>query len=1263
METGFDLEQLSRRETEILTLIADGLSNREIAQKLSLSLETVKWYNKQIFAKLGAASRMQAVSIAKKNQQRKTTEVSTLAARSSIEIHQKRYKLERELGRGGMGIVYQAEDTLLNRVVAIKILSGETTEEGRRRLQREAQMVARLNHPNIVSIFDAGEINGQPYIVMELVSGDSLYAQKPASIHHVIEIALQICAALEHAHDKGIIHRDLKPENIVLTPEGRVKILDFGLAYSVSSRLSSQNTIAGSVFYLAPEQAMGIELDGRADLYSLGVILYELVTGQLPFSGDDPLGVISQHLYAPLVAPSTYRGEAASLEPIILKLLAKNRHERYESARQVTEALQSLTSTALDIRGAEPTDAVTLLNQLARGRMVGRKNEMQQLRELWMRAKQGYGHLALISGEPGIGKTRLVNELVVYAHLSGTVVLRGGCYEFEAATPYLPFIEAFREWVHVQPGDVLQRLMGDTASELVRLAPEIEIKLGPFPPSPVLLASEERLRLFDNVTRFLMNLARESGLLLFIDDLHWADQGTLSLLSYVLRNLRSERVLILAAYREMELDRKHPLAAALVEWNRERVATRLSLGRLTFDETASLLAILFGQENVSQELTRAMFEETEGNPFFIEEVVKALIEQGQIYRENNKWGRKEISELAIPQSVKEAIGRRLNRLSEPCLDVLHAAAALGKEFNFLELVAVHLMDEDQLLDVLDEATTAQLLRTKSSETFSFTHDKIREVLYEEISPIRRKRLHQRIGEALESQYQQGNQIYIQELAHHFTESGDLSRSLKYSILAAEAASRLFALDDALNYYQTAREAAESLQQEEQLAAIYNAIGEIHSQRGQVNLSIENFQRAIQLLTSPEERGAIKARMGSVYASAGDARGLSLIEEALREMNPDHQADGVALATAMIGRYYHYQCLHSKAIDYLERARLIAEPLDHADTLFQIYAFLSGAYQHLTRYQESMAWAWKTVELGQRQSHPICEAIGYEFLAEDSFAMGNWKQALQYAEKDREVGRNIGAPDRVAWAAYCQASANHGLGELAAAENDARTSRSLSENIGDIRLVIMAGGLLIQILSDLGKEEEADRLGKQVLQEADDLQHVYIQVLIRHSIAYSLYQKGQTGQALALYTQSEQLIRPTENLWMPLNYRPWLAQIYFDSGRIEEAASMMEHALQLACTASSRFNEALALRVRALLSANTRSWDTALASIHNSINILEETESKLELGRSISARGSIYQLQGDSQAALADWRQALDLFTSLGATGPAEKTRLYIQSTS
>ena len=255
---------------------------------------------------------------------------------------------------------------------------------------------------------------------------------------------------------------------------------------------------------------------------------------------------------------------------------------------------------------------------------------------------------------------------------------------------------------------------GTTAPEIAKFAPEIEAKLGALIANAPLSPAEERMRLFDNTARFLQSLAAERGLLVFIDDVHWVDQGTLSLLQYLLRHLRAHRVLVLAAYREIELDRAHPLASALVDWNRERLATRIALGRLSRADTGKLLATLFHQEMVSEEFTTALFRETEGNPFFIEEVVKSLIEQGEIYREEGRWERKETHELAIPQSVKEAIGRRLDRMSEGAVDTLRTAAALGKIFLFRELAAVSATGEDALLDALDEASNAQLIRVNSA---------------------------------------------------------------------------------------------------------------------------------------------------------------------------------------------------------------------------------------------------------------------------------------------------------------------------------------------------------------------------------------------------------------------------------------------------------------------------------------------------------------------------------------------------------------------
>jgi serine/threonine-protein kinase len=271
-----------------------------------------------------------------------------------------RYRLDAELGRGGMGIVYRSHDTLLDRGVAVKVLSATGLgSERRARLLHEAQAAAQLNHPNIVGVYDAGEAESVPFIVMELVEGESLHSRRPTALDEILSLARQICAALEHAHAHGIIHRDLKPENVLITSDGIAKLMDFGLARSRASRISTEGAIVGTVFYLAPEQALGQAIDGRADLYALGVMLYELTTGRLPVTGDDPLAIIAQHLHAPIVAARTHRADLPpALETIILKLLAKTPEDRFASAGEVGAALAAIAVQLQSPAVPQPADAV-----------------------------------------------------------------------------------------------------------------------------------------------------------------------------------------------------------------------------------------------------------------------------------------------------------------------------------------------------------------------------------------------------------------------------------------------------------------------------------------------------------------------------------------------------------------------------------------------------------------------------------------------------------------------------------------------------------------------------------------------------------------------------------------------------------------------------------------------------------------------------------------------------------------------------------------
>ena len=245
-----------------------------------------------------------------------------------------RYRIDAELGQGGMGTVYRAHDPMLDRDVAVKVVSAYNLgTEGRQRLLHEAQAIAKLNHPNIVQVHDAGQLDGTPFIVMELVEGQSLHDQPPKDPQGNVAVALQICAALEHAHSNGIIHRDLKPENVLIGPDGTAKLMDFGLARSMASRLTTEGQITGTVFYLAPEVALGQTVDGRADLYSLGVMLYELTAGMLPFADGDPLAIISQHLHATVVPPRAHNDRIhPGLDGLIVQLLSKRPDDRPASA-------------------------------------------------------------------------------------------------------------------------------------------------------------------------------------------------------------------------------------------------------------------------------------------------------------------------------------------------------------------------------------------------------------------------------------------------------------------------------------------------------------------------------------------------------------------------------------------------------------------------------------------------------------------------------------------------------------------------------------------------------------------------------------------------------------------------------------------------------------------------------------------------------------------------------------------------------------------
>ena len=511
--------------------------------------------------------------------------------------HRGHYRILSVVGRGAMAVVYKALDTERNRMVALKVLSSSLAEDrdALERLRREAEVIARLKHPNIVALYEMGEAGGVPYLAMEFVVGRTLgqvlKGEGKLVAEQTVHIAIGVGNALSEAHREGIVHRDIKPGNILLAappPDGEtgrqgegetpltpspplplspsghrgwgvVKVTDFGLAKEADrSSLTETGSMLGTVSYISPEQIEGRRADGRSDLYALGAVMYEMLAGQPPFVGENVSSVLYKHVSEqpqPLreLDPRIPR----EVEAIVLKLLEKRPEERYPSADALLADLK---------RFQEGRTVEVPMRERAGGRflsrMVGREDVFERLKARLDRAISGEGGLVVIAGETGIGKTRLAEELGEYARGRNVRFLSGGCLWGEGAEPYHPFGRILREYFGVVEEDSVSlrarkvEVFVERASDLKEVLPDVE---------PLLSGRDESVReegadralwrrsvLFGGVARVLVRMSRRRPLLLFVDDLHWASRGTVEMLTHVVRRTRGARILFLGAYRPEE---------------------------------------------------------------------------------------------------------------------------------------------------------------------------------------------------------------------------------------------------------------------------------------------------------------------------------------------------------------------------------------------------------------------------------------------------------------------------------------------------------------------------------------------------------------------------------------------------------------------------------------------------------------------------------------------------------------------------------------
>lgn len=727
-----------------------------------------------------------------------------------------RYEIVRELGRGGMGIVYLARDTVLEREVAVKLLPpamlGPEAEE---RFRREARVAGRMDHPGIVPLHDIAKHGDSVFLVMPFVHGAplrKLLTDRSVSVRDVIEIGIRVAEALEHSHGLGVIHRDIKPENVMVDRDGddslRVRVADFGVAAAeFEERVTKSGVIVGTGSYLSPEQVSEGIVDARSDIFSLGVLLYESLAGALPFSGSGA----SLYYRIAFTAPKSLRSfnpdVPAELDELVLKCLDKSPAARPQTARQLAVSLRSLQSGSSDSIALPSSSSVhgQRIGSLAAGQaaFVGRERELASLVDRLTRAEAGEAQLVLVGGAAGIGKSRLVDEVDRVARGRGARVLHGRFLDRDQTFPFQGFCDAFQEYFlsEALTAASAPAELADLLPELINLFPS----LGELSPARTTTSGPvenltsganasrifvERSEVFDLLAKTIARIGAGRLLVLLFEDLHASD-GSVEALQYVFRRCSATPTLLVATFRDEDASPSDPIGTLLESMHGDRRFEALRVAPLGAESHRQLVASSIGSDSIDESLVERLYEITEGNPFFTTELVKSLRDAGDITSSaTGDWhitSSDGITPESLPDTIQRAVEHRIRRLTDAQRNLMSVAAVLGRTFAFrdLEMLGDDLPELERTVDGLVDAGYFVEERESRGDRLTFSSGIVRDVLYAGLARRRRRSLHRTFAQRLEQRSAARIELVLPDLLHHFVQGDVPEKVVKFGTALAK----------------------------------------------------------------------------------------------------------------------------------------------------------------------------------------------------------------------------------------------------------------------------------------------------------------------------------------------------------------------------------------------------------------------------------------------------------------------------------------------